>query len=135
VGQMSATNQLRFSPPFSSPLVSSLPYILLAIPDCMHTCVRGMRSLSSAFGARFWRGPLPRGGIEARRCRCCMSLGRRCRRRYASGGARRCHIDRALVTGDPTTNERTNEPTNQPTYDERERTLVFPLLPFLLPFP
>jgi len=129
VRQTSRSASLSLSLPLSL-LLWYVSLILLAIPGCMHTCVQGMRSLSSPFGARLWRGPLPRGGIEARCCRCCMSLGRRCRRRYASGGARRCHIDRALVTGEATTNERTNERASERTY-ECECTFFPPFCHFL----
>lgn len=90
---------LSLPSPFS--LTFRLPHSSQCPRLCTHVCRAWGRS---PLATRFWRGPLPRGGekIGARCCRCYISLGRRCRRRYACGGARRCHIDRALVTGERT---------------------------------
>lgn len=60
--RMRPTDQpLRLPPshPFSFSL-QCISLILLAIPGCMHTCVQGMRSLSSLFGARLAWSPPPR---------------------------------------------------------------------------
>lgn len=80
--------------------------------------------------------PSPAVLASVRRCRLqrrCSRAAMRCRRRYASGGARRCHIDRALVTGERTTNgrTRTNERTNisprSPPFPQRITLFLFVL--------
>lgn len=118
MGQTSATaipppshpHSLSFS--FStSPSFSSLSQALYA-----HMCAGHEVALLAVRREALAWSPPPRWHRGARCCRCCMSLGRRCRRRYASGGARRCHIDRALVTGEPTS----------------ERVYVFPSVLLLL---